>query len=447
MVRTTYIQLFEHKQLFDSEIVFELQKFLNNETILKRYHKAINDHNSFNPVFTILSNSTVKFHQYVGAIQAGNTTIEILPKIDYEDSVDTIHSGVDNTEETSKWHAVLIDMLKECRYIKMKHTRNAILDKQKGSLFDVMYFEFMSLCEQLLHAGLVKQYVPVEKNRKALKGKIVFNKHIAKNYIHKERFYTRHTEYSHEMPLNRILYSALKCLTTNKVSNAVRSKAQQLLFQFPEMQSIRSLGNIFDQLTYNRKTEHYRSAIVWAELILTQHLPNLEHGKKKLIAMVFDMNKLWEEYLYHVLRRTKDVTSIRYKNKVNFWEPNNIASDNGVKTKQIEPDIVLEVKDGEKTNKIVIDAKWKIPKSDTPASTDLMQLFAYSMVEGANQSYLIFPRKDTGDIDKVDGSFQVKSHTKPNGGYMRVTILDNEGTLNKNLGADILGQLITNRTQ
>jgi 5-methylcytosine-specific restriction enzyme subunit McrC len=207
------------------------------------------------------------------------------------------------------------------------------------------------------------------------------------------------------------------------------------------MQHIRSLGNIFEKLTYNRKTEHYRSAIVWAELILTQHLPNLEHGKKKLIAMVFDMNKLWEEYLYHIIRKTEGVSSIRYKNMVNFWKPNNIAPDKGVKTKQIEPDIVIEVKVGETTNKIVIDAKWKIPKSDTPASTDLMQLFAYSMVEGADKSYLIFPRKDTGGIDKVDGSFQVSTQDNPDGGYMRVSVLNIEGTLNKNLGADILGQL------
>jgi 5-methylcytosine-specific restriction enzyme subunit McrC len=438
------MKVFEHNIVgLSKDVIDLLQVLLNEKGFRNRSIKPINSDNSFNPVFTILSNSTVKFHQYVGAIQAGNTTIEILPKIDYEDSVDTVYSGVDNTEDTSKWHAVLIDMLKECKYIKMKHTRNAILDKQKGSLFDVMYFEFMSLCEQLLHAGLVKQYVPVEKNRKALKGKIVFNKHIAKNYIHKERFYTRHTEYSHEMPLNRILYTALKCLTTNRVSNAVRSKAKQLLFQFPEMQPIRSLGNIFEKLTYNRKTEHYRSAIVWAELILTQHLPNLEHGKKKLIAMVFDMNKLWEEYLYHILRRTNIVTSIRYKNKVNFWEPNDIASNKGVKTKQIEPDIVLEVNGRATTNKIVIDAKWKIPKSDTPASTDLMQLFAYSMVEGADKSYLIFPRKDTGEIDKVDGSFQVSTQNNPNGGYMRVSVLDAQGKLNQDLGNEIFEQLYT----
>ena len=98
-----------------------------------------------------------------------------------------------------------------------------------------------------------------------------------------------------------------------------RNKRNVELFQFPEVDLLYKTDHVFENLVYDRKTEVYKDALVWAELILTQHLPNLIHGEKKLIALVFDMNKLWEEYLYSILKKEESVSQIHFNSEKVFW--------------------------------------------------------------------------------------------------------------------------------
>lgn len=440
------IQVYEHRYLQQKSDVGVIQDLMRlqkshsrSQTISKP--KSLTDF-GFENVFTVINESLVKFHQYVGAIQVGDTLIEILPKIDSEDEF-----YIQNDSESiidGKWQNVLIEMLKECKFLKSKHTRDAFLNKSKGTLLDLMYLEFMSLCDELLRMGLTKKYILIERNRKYLKGKLLFSKHVNKNHIHKERFYTRQNEYSYNHIFNQLLFTALKCISNANVSSMIKSRASQLLFQFPEVDLLYKTDHVFEKLVYDRKTEVYKDALVWAELILTQHLPNLIQGEKKLIALVFDMNKLWEEYLYSILKKEKSVSEIHFNSEKEFWNPNSPD----IKAKRVKPDIILKVDN----NTIVLDAKWKIPKDQRPSSTDLMQLFSYAMITGAENSYLVFPIKpDEGDqsIDKKDGGFKLDrrkySNVNVQGGYLRVSVLNEEGkALNQNLGNNIIRKLIEN---
>lgn len=434
------VQVYEHRYLqqkSDVGVIQDLMRLHKSHLSSQKISKPKSPTDfGFENVFTIINETLIKFHQYVGAIQVGDTLIEILPKTDSEDGFyiqDDNESIIDG-----KWQNVLIEMLKECKFLKTKHTRDAFLNKSKGTMLDLMYLEFMSLCEQLLRMGLTKKYIPIERNRKYLKGKLLFSKHVNKNHVHKERFYTRQNEYSYNHIFNQLLFTALKCVRNANVSSMIKSRASQLLFQFPEVDLLYKTDHVFEKLVYNRKTEVYKDALVWAELILTQHLPNLIHGEKKLIALVFDMNKLWEEYLYSILKKEKSVSEIHFNSEKVFWKPN---SHN--RAKRVKPDIILKVNN----NTIVLDAKWKIPKDQRPSSTDLMQLFSYAMITGAEKSYLVFPKKtddrETNNTDKIDGSFILNSGGKVSGGYLRVSVLNEEGNaLNPDLGNQIITKLM-----
>lgn len=445
-------QVYEHRYLQidtnDTQLTNHLSKLQNEvrKSIRTQRNKQLNE--QLSNVYTVIGTNYVKFHQYVGAIQAGRITIEILPKIDYEDDIYSNHYQEVNSniekKDKEKWHSVLIEMLKVCKYLKFKHSRNAFLDTNPGTLLDLMYFEFMHECELLLRSGLVKKYIPVEKNRKYLKGKIIFSKHVTKNHIHQERFYTRQNEYSQNNTFNQILYTALKCITNSNAGSEVRSKANQLLFEFPEVSLLKKTDGVFEKLIYDRKTEVYRDANIWAELILNQLLPNLHHGGNKVVALVFDMNKLWEEYLYQILRKVMENGDTLSKPTINFWESK-------VGDKQIKPDILFE----RNKSKIVLDAKWKIPKKGNPSSADMMQLLAYCAVTGAENSYLVFPLKDSDQtsstkIQRTDGTFKVNqifSNKVFNGGYIRVSVLNLYGKLNNDLGTELLGALQVEQTQ
>lgn len=192
-------------------------------------------------------------------------------------------------------------------------------------MLDVFLSHFLDEVEHIMHIGLVKAYRRVEANRSSLKGRLVLSKHIATNFAHKERFYVNYTTYDYNHIINRLLYKALQVIPDVASSDYIKHKAKSLIFEFPELNDIGVSAALFEKLTFDRKTEDYRKAVELSKMILLNYMPNLEYNKRNhVLALMFDMNKLWEEYVYielkrklgadymvHELLATKDVEAAR----------------------------------------------------------------------------------------------------------------------------------------
>ena len=80
-----------------------------------------------------------------------------------------------------------------------------------------------------------------------------------------------------------------------------------------------------------------------------------------VMALMFDMNKLWEEYVYTILKRQlleKDNNyTVLAQSRKDFWT----SSDGG---KIVKPDIVVNYGD---RCVAVLDTKWKCPKDGKPS--------------------------------------------------------------------------------
>ena len=74
-----------------------------------------------------------------------------------------------------------------------------------------------------------------------------------------------------------------------------------LLEFFPECKSVKVSEKLFQRLVYSRKTERYRQAIELARIILLNYHPDLKGGSYNILAIMLDMNHLWESYIYYVL--------------------------------------------------------------------------------------------------------------------------------------------------
>jgi len=391
----------------------------------------------------IFTDTELRTKQYVGAFQFGKSRIEILPKIDYErEDIEIPKEKLVEDKEGNTWHDVLVSMLKECKKLTISQLTHTAEGKLKENLLDLYLLWFIDLCQLLVHQGLLKKYIQVEKNRTALKGKLLFKQQIQYNAVHKERFYTRHAEYSMDNVYNQLLVLALKKLTNTYFSPTIRSKAQQTLFQFPEVSSVNNLHKAFKSIIFDRKSEAYKIPLELAKMILNAESNNLKSGNMPMIGILFDMNKLWEEYLYSILKKADRVTEIHFNSEEVFWNP---TPPTNITPTKVKPDIKLKLGD----STIVLDAKWKIPKDNRPSSTDLMQLFSYAMITGAEKSYLVFPKKpveENQSIDKKDGGFELDADkykdVKVQGGYLRVSVLNEEGNaLNPNLGNAIIQSL------
>ncbi len=311
----------------------------------------------------------IKFKQFVGAIQAGNLTIEILPKTD-KDSVD------------QDWKSILLFMLAKIYRLNIHSESNAPQKLSNSTILEFVVSRFLNEVEVLVHQGLVKAYRAHSDNQTSLKGRLLFTKHLARNLVHKERFYVQHEVYDRSHIMNRIIRQTLICVSESSTNVTIRQRADMYLMSFPELKGVNVDEKLFSTLTYDRKTQRYKDAIALSELILFNNMPNLSGGKKNTFAMLFDMNRLWEEFIYVTLRTFMSSYSVTAQVRRGFWQK-----------KCIKPDIVI--RDENDSDKLyVLDTKWKQPDKMWPADADLHQMYVYYKYFNADKVALLYPSSE-----------------------------------------------------
>lgn len=379
------IVVFEHETLrFDK----------GEKKITKDHFEALERYYGNGKPFYKLVYNGVQFNEHVGVIQVGNTLIEVLPKADK-----IPHSK----EEDKKWRNLLIGMLRTVGSFDIKSTSNSNLKIKPNTILDLYFELFIKEVEYLFHNGLVKKYRKKEENITTLKGSLQFSKHIQQNLIHKERFYVRHSIYDVEHTLHFIIYKTLKLLKQINRNNDLHSRIGVLLLNFPEMPDIKVTDSTFEKLIYNRKNKHYQKAVEIAKLLLLKYHPDVTKGKNHVLALMFDMNLLWEQFIYASLKKnTTDFIKIKAQSSKFFWKP-----ENGKRT-AMKPDIYIETNDGN----IVLDTKWKNLNGYNPSPDDLRQMYVYHEYYDANKVALIYPgdnkNSKAGVYLKKDGKHDSK---------------------------------------
>ena len=333
------------------------------------------------PYFKLCYNG-VQFCEYVGVIQVGNTLIEVLPKADKNQNTES---------EKKKWHEILIGMVKAVNTFDLKSTGNSNLKIKANTILDLYFELFIKEVEYLLHNGLIKKYRKIEENQVALKGRLQFSKHIQQNLTHKERFYVSHSTYNIDHNLHFILYKTIRLIKQINTNTSLQSRISTLLLNFPEMPDLKVTEATFDKIVFNRKTQHYQNAIEISKLLLLQYHPDVSKGQNNVLALMFDMNVLWEKFIYVSLRKGlgNKFTITPQANK-DFWK-----STHNFQAK-IRPDIVIN---SGTENCVVLDTKWKNLGGKNPSPEDLRQMYVYHEYFGAKKVALVYPNHLPNIID------------------------------------------------
>lgn len=310
----------------------------------------------------------IKFNQYVGVLQVEGLCIEILPKVDKTSSDEIL------------WQNVLVQMLKATNKLKTNNIGNATVNKQNIHLLDVYFEWFLSEVELLIKKGLIRQYYKKEGNLKALKGKLLFEKHLSKNLIHKELFYTEHQIYAKDHLIHQILNQALKIVEKVSGNGYLYNKCKSISLDFPDVKSVNTNESTFKKIKNNRKTKPYQDALSVARLIILNFAPNITRGKEDMLALLFDMNTLWEQYVLIKLKQAcyNSEFNVLGQRSKKFW--------NGI---TIRPDIVVENNEGDTI--CIIDTKWKNNDLAKPPTDDLRQMFVYNEYWRSVNSILLYP--------------------------------------------------------
>ncbi|QJP34338.1 restriction endonuclease [Nonlabens sp. Ci31] len=364
------------------------------------------------PFFDLIHNG-VRFKNYVGAIQIGKTTIEVLPK-------------AGKNENRQEWQHVLLTMLKTCHLLTAKESGSASLKLRANSVLELYFELFLNEVEALIRRGLIKKYSKQQGQQRALKGALVFSQQLSKNLVHKERFFTLHTIYSKDHLIHQILNEALFVISIISTDSNLADKMGRVRSLFPEVSRVKVNATLFERIVLSRKHKPYQKVLSIAKLILLNYRPDIKAGRKDLLAIMFDMNRLWEEYVLQILRKGNDGSwQIKGQESQLFW-----------RRKTIRPDIVLE-KEGVK---YVIDTKWKVIDSNRPSDADLKQMYVYNHHWNAQQSMLLYPNDgfQTYNSGKFELPYLDKGHHSCKLGFVHVI---KESSLNLQMATDIFGLL------
>ena len=362
MKNKKFIQVFEHQRL----------KYNDSGDFQKCHFDAMVKFNELhqNKYFTVIDKG-ILFKNYVGVVQVGGLTIEILPKADKKADADK-----------NLWQSVLLNMLKVCKHIRVESVSETQLKKRYHSILDVYFEVYLAEIERIVNKGLINRYQKNQSNQNALKGKLLFAKNIQQNLVHRERFYCEHQVYDRNHLLHQILYKGLRILKTF-VNDALKDRLNRLLFEFQEIDNIEISEKHFRKIVFDRKNSDYQKAFDIAKIIILNYSPSLNYGSENLLTLLFDMNALWEEYIFHILQKHKtDKMQVFSQDSKKFW-----------KNKCIRPDIILQIE--QKT--FVIDTKWKIIETNNPSDEDLKQMFVYNLHWDAEKALLLYPK--TGQTD------------------------------------------------
>ena len=387
------------------------------DEFIPAFYEAFENYYNANPdtPFFDLIPYGVKFKNYVGAIQIGNTTIEVLPKV-----------GKQGDEDT--WQKVLLDMLKTCNLLTAKQTGEAQLKLRANSVLELYFEMFLNELDDLVRKGLIKKYQPQSGQMKALKGAIHFTQNTTKNIVHKERFFINYTAYTRDHLLHQILFEALKVIDLISNSILLKDRIGRLKITFPIVKQLKVNASHFDKIPESRKHLPYEKALSIANLILLNYRPDIRAGHKDLLAIMFDMNVLWEEYIFRILKKkeSKEFQILGQRKKL-FWG----------KSQKIKPDIVLIQRDTEET--FIIDTKWKVLNTNRPSDEDLKQMYVYNHFWESYHSILLYPQSN--DQTDIAGDFALPIGNRDHKCQLSFVQVLKNGTLNREISKDILAKI------
>lgn len=355
------ITVFEHESLYTNKGRINLTTKQLKELQLFYKEKDF-------PYYSLLNNG-VKFSEYVGIIQIGSFTIEVLPKADNHGEI--------------FWRSVLINMLRTVSDFEIHAPSKTDAKLSPNSILDLYIDIFLFEAERLVHLGLIKSYRRVSANQNALRGKLIFNKHININLTRQERFFVNYTVYDKDNLLNKIIYKTLILIKSLNNNHIRYNRVNSILANFPSLSLIEVNETTFTSINFNRKTDTYRNIIGVSKLLLLNFHPDISTGNNNVLALMFNMNLLWEKFVVKSLKKfSKNALNIESQASSFFWKEQDGYS------KKIRPDIIITTYSGKK---LVIDTKWKNISNSNPSDNDLRQMYVYSCFNNNASTILMYP--------------------------------------------------------
>lgn len=337
------------------------------------------------PVFKWGYNNLVAQH-WVGSISLKDLNIEILPKL----------YGHVSTEDLRN---ILMRMLTISHQSPSVREMPGMVRLQQNSLIEMLIDTFLNQLDVYVKEGLQHSYKKIDKNNSTVKGRILFGKQFSRNVLDPTKFWCHFSKFTADNGLNQFMKLCLLQMKLVSKDNHNKRHIDYLLPFFEEITTVTKEKVLAKPVAFNSTNQRAESAYRYGLLFLNNIFSTLSAGNTSISMMLFDMNALYELFIYRVLRMV-------HGNRVLYQKRGNYLLERHSDHKKyigLRPDITIK-KDSGMID--IVDTKWKIPKSFAKES-DTYQMNAYSSsIKGVQRVVLLYPlvRKEriVDDYDFMD---------------------------------------------
>nr|WP_298522427.1 hypothetical protein [uncultured Halomonas sp.] len=322
----------------------------------------------------------VKFTQFCGVVQVDGLQVEVLPKL-------TPYQTEAQQRDT------LLTMLACAGDLEGIDTLGGTLATSRTRLLDLFIRHFTRLLERQLQQGLLRDYLDIDDTLDQVRGRIDLVRQQRENLFKPQRLACRYSELIADIPVNRLLHSALRLVISLCTSPLLAQQLHALRMRFGEVSTLAPYerGPMPDQL--NRMQSRYAALVGLAHLFLNGQFLNARSGHQQAFSLLFDMNRLFERYTASKLRPL----ARRHGLQLMEQGPRRyLAEDHQGKGRVLmRPDISLL--DNQGSPFAILDTKWKRLNGSDPiaalSTSDLYQLNAYATVYGCPHVCLLYPEQ------------------------------------------------------
>jgi 5-methylcytosine-specific restriction enzyme subunit McrC len=361
---------------------------------------------------TFLRNSHVKSRKYVGIIKYEGQTINLLPKIFFQNNT------VEYSENYYKAiHANVLWWLSYCKKIKFPKTKSS-LSTIKSNFFEVLIYLFALYTKQALNNCLYQTYTEINNEIEFMKGRLDVNRYISDN-LSNGRWHKLACVYD-SFEFDNLFNRIVKCVASLLLGTTSNSENKQLLseiiFILDEVSDVRVTYSDCNKVNLNPLYEDLFTVLDYCKLFLGNSISYSYKDQFQVFAFLLPMEYVFEDFVFGFLEANLDnIEGVRKlkSQKSDLYLAKLYENEEEVKEEvfNLQHDIYFEYKN----KKIIADTKYKIiynPDSDSNnpdykhgvSQADLYQLVSYAIRRKATDLYLLYPetlleRHDNG-IDK-----------------------------------------------
>lgn len=325
--------------------------------------------------FRWTSRSQVKAAQHVGMVATANVRLEILPKIE--------GLGLGETRRA------LIRMIGIAWDVPVRDGEVTGHDYQDRELLELLIGLFARRLQEQVRAGLSRTYCRREDDLSRLRGKLDVTRQFTRLAASPQKLACRFDEFTADTGLNRLLL----CAVTSLRRRSVRADTQRLLNEiaahFEDVQPVSAYEALATKAELDRASKRWKIPATLARLLLSSIYQTAHGGKRDGVALLFDMNVLFEAYVASLARKV--CVPLGYTVRAQGPQrclARTAAARSAFHTK---PDLHLE-RDGDV---VVLDTKWKRIDPSRPnfdvAQSDAYQMHGYAHVYASRATILLYP--------------------------------------------------------